>query len=80
VPCAIVLDHLWVIHGDIGRTLLEVLYRVTALGHHRLDQTVRGHDRRRWTVDKLRLEVALSSVLRADLSPAVDRDAARRLV
>src|SRR5205823_7875523 len=40
---------------DVGRTQLEVLDRIAAVGHHRLDQAVRRRDGLARVVDELRL-------------------------
>ena len=52
---AVVLDHLRVVDRDVGCALLEVLDRVAALGHHRLDQAVGRDDGRLRIVDELGL-------------------------
>jgi hypothetical protein len=43
------------INGHVGRPLLEVLHRIAALGHHRLNQTVSADDSARRIVNELRL-------------------------
>src|SRR6266498_1968889 len=52
---AVVLDDLWMVDRDVGRTGLEVVHRIPALGHHRLDQLVRRRDGGGRAVHELRL-------------------------
>ncbi len=51
----VVLDHLRMVDRDVSRTLLEIVYRITAFAHHLGHQTVRLTDRFRRVVDEPRL-------------------------
>src|SRR5581483_6183797 len=51
----VVLDDLRMVDGYVRGALLEVLHRVAAIRHHRLDQAVRARDGGARIVDELRL-------------------------
>jgi hypothetical protein len=40
VGCPVIFHNLWMVHGDICRTLFKVTYRITKRGHHIAQQLV----------------------------------------
>src|SRR5690348_6817425 len=78
VTFPVVLDHARVIDRDVAGPLLEVLDRIPALRHHRLDEAVRGRNGTARIVDELSLnglpvpKVAIARRLRKrlDVEPA----------
>src|SRR5919204_263783 len=58
VTLAIVLDDARMVDRDVGRALLEVVHRVAAVAHHRLNQHVGVVHRDIRVVDELRLYAA----------------------
>src|SRR6266542_881856 len=55
---AVVVDHLRMVHRDVGRALLEILDRVAALAHDLVDQPVGAAGRLGRRVDEARLDHA----------------------
>jgi len=58
VGCTVVFENQWMIHGDIGRALFKVGYRIASCGHHIAQQPVRLADRTGGAVHEARLEAA----------------------
>src|SRR5579864_5355748 len=52
VTFAVVLDHVRVVDGEVGRPLVEIVHRVAAVGHDGLDQAVRLANRTLRIVDE----------------------------
>jgi hypothetical protein len=51
----VVIDHLRVVDGQVGRALLEVLGRIASIVHHLLDELVGVADRSHRVVHELHL-------------------------
>ena len=56
--CPVVFENQWMIHGDIGRPLFKVGYRIASCGHHIAQQAVRLTDRAGGAVHESSLESA----------------------
>src|SRR5579859_5315631 len=58
MACAVIVENLWMIHGDVRSTLFKITHRIAASSHHVPQQLVGFRNRAAGTVNEPRLDSA----------------------